>query len=223
MILEICADASTKTYSNKRVFGCSGVIEINSMQEEYLISPDSTNNRSELLAVYLGCKLAKKLVEQYGKENIEDIILYSDSQFSIFGLTRWMDDWILSSANDGIMYSSSGKAVSHQELFKMIIIYLMSNHLKIHMRHQLGHVNINSEYMLAKANRLFKTSNGYFLKPEDIYKISYYNNYIDMSTRNKLNDMTLREVDMYPRMNYDSNMASMCNYIIPKDYKYYIL
>jgi ribonuclease HI len=224
MILEICTDASIRKFQNGRTFGCSGAIEMNSLETEYLISPDSTNNRSELLAVYLGCKLANRLVAKYGINNIEDIILYSDSQFSIFGLTRWLDDWIKSSLLDGIMYSSTGKPVSHQELFKMILVYLKMNHLKIHMRHQLGHVNINSEEALAKANELFKTSNGYMLKPEDIYKISYYNNLIDKSTRDQLRQMTIEDVDLYPKMNYDSaNLNRMCYYIIPTDYKYYVL
>lgn len=221
MILEICTDASIKKYDNGRVFGCSGAVCINNMEEEYLISPDSTNNRSELLAVYLGCLLASKLLYYYGSE-VEDIILYSDSQFSIFGLTRWMDDWIHNTRN-GIMYSSSKKPVSHQELFKMILIFLSQNNMKIHMRHQLGHVNYNSQIELARANATFKTSNGYLLKPEDIYKISYYNDYIDNQTRDRLNRMSLDEVNLYPKIYYNKIQDKMCYYIIPKNYKYYVL
>ena len=60
-ILEICCDASMKTFEDTgRIFTCSGAICINTDKEVYKVSPDSTNNRGELLAVYLAVKLAEE-------------------------------------------------------------------------------------------------------------------------------------------------------------------
>ena len=52
--LEICCDASLKKFNsrgNNRVFTCSGAICVNTGEETYAISQDSTNNRGELLAI----------------------------------------------------------------------------------------------------------------------------------------------------------------------------
>lgn len=219
MNLEICTDASIRTFENGRVFSCSGAICINNAETSYVISPDSTNSRGELLAIYLGCKLAHKMVME--NPNIfTDIILYSDSQFAIFGLTRWMNSWIKNSSN-GIMYGSNKKPVKNQNLFKSIITYLITSGLVVHMRHQAGHVNYHSNRMLAKANATFKQSNGYLLKPEDIYKISYYNDLIDKSTRDILYNESLNPNE-YPIMHYNDEDA-MCNYVIPSNYKDFVL
>ena len=40
--------------------------------------------------------------------------------------------------------------------------------------------------MLQKANETFKRSNGFYLRPEEIYKISYYNDIVDKTSRAKL-------------------------------------
>ena len=84
-ILEICTDASLKTYTNGRVFTCSGAVCINTTEETYTVSKDSTNNRGELLAVYLGIKLAEKTIYEF-PNRFAAIYLYSDSQFAIYGL-----------------------------------------------------------------------------------------------------------------------------------------
>lgn len=218
--LEICTDASIRTFENPtRVFGCSGAVCINTGDSEYRISPDTTNNRSELIGIYLGVKLAERMMlENPGQ--FDSIKLYSDSQFGIFGLTKWMDSWINHSDANGVLYGSKNEPVKNQELFKAIITYLTTHDMKIIMLHQPGHVKFNDTKNLAEANRVFYNSNGYFLRVDEVYKISYYNDLVDKTTRDKLRHIN---PDDYPVMNYAENYKVMCNYVIPSNYKEYVM
>jgi ribonuclease HI len=216
--LEICTDASIRDFENGRQFGCSGAYCINNREQDYLISPDTTNNRSEMLAVYIGIKLAEKIM-QYYPNKYDKIYIYSDSQFTVYGIKKWMDSWIATAGPTGTLFGTNGKPVKNQELFKAIITYCTTHNLHVNLFHQKGHVRLNSPKSLDQANKVFYTSNGFWLRPEDIYKISYYNDLIDKSTRQKLYEV--RESD-YPKMDYSENHLTMCSYVIPLNYKQFI-
>lgn len=216
-ILEICTDASIRTFPNGRVFGCAGALCITTMEQDYLVSQDTTNNRSELLAVYLGLKLGKRIMDS--NPNYESIIIYSDSQFAIFGLTKWMTSWMKTKDSDGIIYGSNGKPVKNQELFMCILSFITSNKLKVVFRHCSGHVRYTSVKMLKEANDVFYKSNGFYLRPEDIYKIAYYNDIVDNTTRNYLQNIN---PDVYPIMDYSNNHQVMTRYVVPNNYVNFI-
>lgn len=218
-VLEICTDASLKTFeSSGRVFTCSGAVCINTGEETYIVSQDSTNNRGELLGVYIGIKLAEKIyTTNIGKYSA--IYLYSDSQFAIFGIRDWINNWYSTIDAEGIMYGSSGKPVKNQELFKMIITYLATKQLTIHFFNQKGHVNLNNQKHLAAANHQFKEANGFWLKPQDIYKISFYNDLVDKNSRTILNNINQ---DEYPIFTYSPGVEEMMIYKIPPNYRNYI-
>lgn len=217
-VLEICTDASIRTFNNGRTFGCAGALCITTMEEDYLISQDTTNNRSELLGIYLGLKLAKRIMDA-SPNTYNQIIIYSDSQFAIFGLTKWMDNWIKTVDSNGMIYGSNGKYVKNQELFMCILTYIQINKLKVLFRHCSGHVRYTSVKMLKEANDAYYRSNGVYLRPEDIYKISYYNDIVDNSTREKLQTIN---PDIYPMMDYSNNYQIMAKYVIPHNYKDFI-
>ena len=216
-VLEICTDASIHTFPNGRVFGCAGAICITTMEQDYLVSQDTTNNRSELLAIYLGLKLGKRIMDE--NPNYDSMVIYSDSQFAIFGLTKWMPGWMKTKDANGIIYGSNGKPVKNQELFMCILSYITANHLKVSFKHCAGHVRYTSTKMLMLANDAFYKSNGYYLRPEDIYKISFYNDIVDNSTRQYLDTIN---PDLYPVMDYSNNRHIMTKYVVPSDYINYI-
>lgn len=216
-ILEICTDASIRTFPNGRVFGCAGALCITTMEQEYLVSQDTTNNRSELLGVYLGLKLGKHIMDE--NPNFGSIIIYSDSQFAIFGLTRWMPGWMRTKDNDGIIYGSNGKPVKNQELFMCILSYITTNKLNVTFRHCSGHVRYTSVKMLKLANDTFYKSNGFYLRPENIYKLAYYNDIVDNNTRNYLQSIN---PDLYPIMDYSNNYQAMTKYVVPSNYTNFI-
>jgi hypothetical protein len=114
------------------------------------------------------------------------------------------------------MYGSNKQPVKNQELFAMILNYLSANQLHINFYHMSGHVRYTSQKMLNKANEAFKVSNGFQLRPEDIYKISYYNDMVDRQSRAKLASIN---PDTYVVSDSDIITA---RYDIPKDYRNYI-
>ena len=216
-ILEICTDASIRKFPNGRTFGCAGALCITTMEEEHLVSQDTTNNRSELLAVYLGLKLGKRIMDK--NPEYESMIIYSDSQFAIFGLTRWMPGWMKTMDENGIIYGSNGLPVKNQELFMCILSYITANKLKVTFRHVSGHVRYSSIKNLKVANDAYFKSNGMYLRPEDIFKLAYYNNIVDNSTREYLKTI---DPDIYPVMDYSNNYQVMTKYVVPSTYLNYI-
>lgn len=217
MVLEIYTDASIKTFDNGRTFGCSGALCATNGESIYNINPDTTNNRSELIAIYNGVVLADNIRKRINEPC--QVHLYSDSQFGVFGLTKWIYGWIKTMDDNGIMYGSNGQPVKNQELFAMILSYLSINKLKVNFHHMAGHVRYTSTKMLSKANDTFNKSNGYYLRPEDIYKISYYNDIVDKTSRAKLDNINLNE---FPIVGNGYDYITMVNYKIPKDFKNYI-
>ena len=216
-ILEICTDASIRTFPNGRVFGCAGALCITTLEQDYLISQDTTNNRSELLGIYLGLKLGKRIMDEHPE--YDSMVIYSDSQFAVFGLTRWMQGWMKNKDHNGIIYGSNGKPVKNQELFMCILSYITSNQLKVTFRHCSGHVRYTSIKMLRLANEAYYKSNGEYLRPEDIYKLAYYNDIVDNSTREYLQRVN---PDIYPKMDYSNNHNIMTKYIVPNNYTKFI-
>lgn len=215
MILEIYTDASIRTFNNGRVFGCAGALCPRTGESKYTILPDSTNNKAELIGIYNGILLAHNAVLRE-PEMYNQIDLYSDSQFGIFGLTKWIYGWVRTMDINGIIYGSNKQPVKNQELFLMILSYLSTNNLRINFYHQAGHVRYTSQKMLEKANRVFKTSNGFSLLPEDIYKISYYNDIVDRTSRDKLQNINPD--------NFAINNINECpvRYVLPKNFRQYI-
>ncbi len=213
---EICCDASIKTFPNGRTFGCAGAILIGENKESFQIIPDCTNNKAELMAMYLAVKMAHELTMLYGKC---DITIYADSKITVYGLKVWMDDWLKSMDERGVMYNYENKPVKNQHLYLMIISYIIINNLRIKIRHQKGHVKLTPG-KLAMANRVFYESNGYYLDQDSIYRISLYNSIIDKDTRNLLQNVNTND---YPYRKEETDLAMMCRYTIPDDYKKYIL
>ena len=217
MVLEIYTDASIKAFDNGRTFGCSGALCATNGESIYNINPDTTNNRSELIAIYNGVVLADNIRKRINE--LCQVHLYSDSQFGVFGLTKWIYGWIKTMDDNGIMYGSNGQPVKNQELFAMILSYLSINKLKVNFHHMAGHVRYTSTKMLSKANDTFNKSNGYYLRPEDIYKISYYNDIVDKTSRAKLDNINPNE---FPIVGNGCDYITMVNYKIPEDFKNYI-
>lgn len=185
MVLELYTDASLKTFSNGRTFACAGAIAPQFSMCKYEVLPDTTNNRAELTAVFAGIMLANNIRQLHPE--VSEIYLYSDSKFAVCGLTEWIDRWIEEQdTEDGTLYGSGKSPVKNQELFAMILVYLVENKLRINLRHIKGHVNYENENELYKANTKFQKINGYLLSPDDILVKTTYNNLVDVETRRRV-------------------------------------
>ena len=216
MILEIYTDASIKTFNNGRVFGCSGAICSTTGGSIYTINPDTTNNKSELLAIYNGLLLADGIKNSLTEDC--EIHIYSDGQFAVYGLTRWMYAWLKTRDTNGVIYGSNGMPVKNQSLFAMILSFMSTNNMRVYFHHTAGHVNYNSPKMLEKANTTYFKSNGYYLKPEDIYKVSYYNDIVDRTSRAKLDSINPND---FPVQEFNEGKL-LAKYTIPNNFNKFI-
>lgn len=194
--LNIFVDASI-TKNNDSYIGCPGCVCVNThpnyvsyiKDSSYNVIYESTNNNSEISAVLLG--INKALLY---RNNYKVINLFSDSKICIHGLKYWMFNWIENMTKDKL-YSSSGQLVSNQEIFLNIVNYIIKNNLYINLYHQKGHVTSSNE-SIENAIRVFKETN--YIKDdvdkELIIQLSYYNNYVDLMTKNILNNLRLQKV-----------------------------
>ena len=216
-IMELFADASLKNI-DKRDFVCSGAICINTSEERYTITADSTSNRGEILAVFLAIQMAHENLKKY-PNRFKRINVYSDSQLSVLGTTKYMHTWIKNSTNDQeILYKPDNKPVQNQDLLMMVVTYCVANNLIINMYDQKAHVNLESKKSLIEANKYFYKANGFYLKKDEIYKISHYNGLIDKKSRDLLQYVNPNQ---YPRAKFN-NKELLCHYIVPTNFWKYI-
>jgi ribonuclease HI len=91
---------------------------------------DQTNNRAELSAI----QLAVKTLEDHGEIDC-DLVIYSDSEYSINCLTSWLPGWM----NRG-WKTAAGKDVLHQDLIKDITARLskFKSHRFVHVKAHTG-------------------------------------------------------------------------------------
>lgn len=91
---------------------------------------DQTNNRAELSAIQLGVKI----LEDRGEIDC-DLVIYSDSEYSINCLTSWLPGWM----NRG-WKTAAGKDVLHQDLIKDITARLskFKSHRFVHVKAHTG-------------------------------------------------------------------------------------
>lgn len=193
--VNIFTDASIHVYDRegyKETIGCIGAIvvltDINGdsqiIDECMTIQRNTTNNESEIKAIDAGVLLASTYKKAY-----DNINLFSDSKICIKGLTEWIFDWV-DNAKNNILYTKSNSEVKNQKIFISIINFINRASLNIKFYHQKGHVS-NTQNSILNAKNVFSISNSIPLdniSDDFIKRISYYNNYVDYKTKEKLRD-----------------------------------
>lgn len=189
--LNIFCDASILKTSEETI-GCPGCVCVEThpdtlsiiIDEAFYITRYSTNNDSELRAISLGIDKALQYRDRY-----QVINLFSDSKLCIHTLKYWIFNWV-NNLRNGKMINSSMKEVSNQNMIMTIINKIMFNELHINLYHQKGHVTSVSS-SVENAIRVFKETN-YInddITIELMQALSYYNNYVDVLTKNVLNNL----------------------------------
>ena len=193
--VNIFTDASIiKTISGETI-GCAGnniIIGNTIMGQPRMIIRNSTNNNSEITAIYMAVINALMYKNIYKCINI-----FSDSKICIFGLREWIYNWIKNSTPDGILISSQGKPVANQDIILRIIYFIIDHDLHVNFYHINGHVNVNNPDQLLSARETFKTSNNikHEVDLELIRKIEIANDAVDNFTRNQLNECVFENVE----------------------------
>ena len=178
MDMNIFTDASIIKTIYGETIGCSGAIcmEDNNTYK-FEISRDSTNNISEITAVKLAVELALQ-----NRDRFDTINIWSDSQWSIYGLTKWIRSWTNNMQNYNLM-NSSGEIVKNQQIFLSIIRMIIHNNLKINFYHIKGHVNERDYKSINHAISVFSKSNNATISREKIFRAVSMNNMVDKTTR----------------------------------------
>lgn len=179
--LNIFTDASIITTVYGETIGCAGAICLeNNNMCKFEVLRDCTNNISEITAVKLAIYLALEHRDLFDEVNI-----WADSQWSIYGLTKWNRSWTNNTIN-GIMYNSSKEEVKNQEIFLIIMKLIIDNNLKVNFYHIKGHVDPSNSKSVNNAITVFNRSNNASINRKDILFAVDMNNRVDNHTRNIL-------------------------------------
>lgn len=180
-MINIFTDASVIKTIYGETIGCAGAICLeNNNICKFEIQRDSTNNISELSAI----KLAVELAIENRNNNI--INIWADSQWAIFGLTKWNRSWLNNICNN-ILISSSGQPVKNQYLFLSIMKLIVQNEIKINFYHIKGHIDTKNISSINHAINVFNKSNSTSISRDKLYMAANMNNMVDKQTRELLN------------------------------------
>lgn len=180
-VMNIFTDASIiKTRYNETV-GCAGAIcQENNNICSFEVQRDSTNNISEITAVKLAVEMAIA-----NRDRFDIVNIWADSQWSIFGLTKWLRSWT-SNMYNGMMINSSGEVVKNQQIFLSIIKLIVDNNLRVNFYHIKGHVDTTNFASITHAISVFNKSNNASISRQNIKIASDMNNMVDRKTRDLL-------------------------------------
>lgn len=188
-------DASiTKDPANGKYIASAGyciVIDGIIIDHNNLILYDATNSYGELYAVLMGVRALNKYKYERRQMNI-----LSDSRISIMGLREWIFNWVNnfnnSSGSMGLI-SYSGSEISNQELYTAIVDEIINKQIPLGLYHILGHVNYRSKEKIHRARTYFNKINKESIGDDIAKELCYYNNYVDMMTRDRLKDVVLAQ------------------------------
>ena len=191
--LNIFTDASIIKTDTNETIGCAGnniIVNNTILEQPTQIIRNSTNNNSEITAIYMAVVNALKYRDKFDIINI-----FSDSKICVFGLREWIYNWIKISPGD-VLISSQEKPVANQEIILRIIYFILNHNLRINLYHVKGHVNYNSPDQLFTAKEIFMSSNHikHDIDIELIRNICIANDQVDNFTREQLNNCIFDEV-----------------------------
>lgn len=150
------------------------------LNENYTIYHDCTNNMGELLAILNAVRLGHNLLSLTGATHINII---SDSKISIFGLKDWIFNWIFN-IKDGIMYGSSGP-VLNQRIIIQIIYEIIQNNDMIRFYHIRGHQKSSNVPIFMQS---FFKENGFTIDNKLANYLIKCNDRVDTMSREQLTE-----------------------------------
>ena len=179
--LNIFTDASVYKCNNETL-GAPGYIAVigeEIVKQRSIILRESTNNESELYAIYMAIQFAL-----FNRDKVKVINIFSDSQFSVFGLREWIFNWVNHIKNDRL-YNSSDKMVANQHIFMNIIYTILYYDLNVSIYHNRGHFRYDQ---IEKFIELFTKHNflSDYIDTKSACKIIHFNDIVDKNTRSLL-------------------------------------
>lgn len=194
--INIFSDASMMGSGGEHKYGCFGSIVVykdDIVDKFYRLASNCTTNECELAGLRLSLSYALSKAHL-----VDNINIFSDSLYSVDSIRKYIYKYKFRRSSNinipiGELYKSTdGNSISNQSLIiECIDLYIRCKSINpnIHIYHQSGHVCIDRYDDVVRAANIFANLNHISL-PLDlniIRYISYYNNYIDKSTRAELN------------------------------------
>lgn len=110
--LSLYIDGSYRSKTNKGSYAVLAVTEDSKATIASEVVKDTTNNIMEMKALMA----AMTAIEANSLDTFYDVEIFCDSQYVIFGLTKWYPDW----ERRGFT-TAAGKAVKNLELWKALV------------------------------------------------------------------------------------------------------
>ena len=156
-----------------------GIVEYGSK-----IISDTTNSYGEIFALYMGIRAMMKY-----KDSDLFLHVYSDSEISVKGLTKWISNWYYTGKSDYILRNNSGLPVINQEIFIEIIKTLIYNNVHINILNILGHTDKNDVVQMNKFLKYFYKSNDirpHSIPIEYLQEMAGFNDVVDRMSRDSI-------------------------------------
>ena len=215
-IINIFSDASmsSKQFPNGvHQYGCFGSIVVREddiLETYYRIDNMCTTNICELASLRLSLSYAIRYAPYAEKINI-----FSDSLYSIDSIRKYIYGYRYQPIENtcyGNLLKGNGNVIDNQSLIVEcieLLDYCRSINPNVRIFHQSGHVNYTSITDISKAANNFKKHNNlpHSIDLNVIRYLSYYNDYIDHTTRSCLYrtekyDEYSYPVEFYPTHGY---------------------
>lgn len=131
-IIKIFTDGSFKKLKNNEVLCGYGIYfpngELDNVSRPFIHEP-LTNQRAELYAILKSLRNIEKEKIKY-----DEIMIYTDSEYSIKSLTLWFKNW-----EQNKWKNAKGQPVMNQDIIRPIIDILKKNQNKIKFKHVNSH------------------------------------------------------------------------------------
>ena len=197
--LNIFTDASmySGTWNNYTV-GCAGVelatsiirtdvvnnLYPNGYVPNYIVTLDTSNNNSELIALSCGILFAIA-----NKNRFKTINLFSDSLLSVNSINDWSRSWFYKSLKnrDWDFKTTNGTPVANQQIIKQIMCLIYYNDLKINIYHQRGHCSNKLDLVKKDFIKFNNLNSNDYVSDKFIEEITFMNDLVDKRSRNTMN------------------------------------
>jgi ribonuclease HI len=130
--IKIFTDGSFKKLKNNKALCGYGIYfpngELDNVSRPFIHEP-LTNQRAELYAILKSLRNLEKYKVKY-----DELIIYTDSEYSIKSLTIWYKNW-----EQNKWKNAKGQAVMNQDIIRPIINILKANENKIKFKHVNSH------------------------------------------------------------------------------------
>lgn len=188
-----------------------GIVEYGST-----IFSHTTNSYGEIYALLLGIKSLIKY-----KDTDLFLNVYSDSEISVKGLTKWVNKWFHCGRKESILRAKSGLPVANQEIFLEIMKEVIEANVHINVINVLGHTNSDNVNDMIKFVRYFYKKNDipmHSLPTEYLQEMAKFNSLVDEMSRTALYKVIKAEDPMkHPKL----NMPPIYWYPREEDFKKY--